>query len=248
MPSRRARPELAAFVERLWYHEGEYAHAREVVLPSGRMQLLFDLSGGRPMMTGVSTRPTTVETSTMARVVGVLFRPGGAWPFVPAPCIVLRDLAVGLDDLGQRSTADELADRVRASRSPGAMLDAVEAALLRRAVPVDPDQAMIARAVAWLARGVPVAAVIRRTGASRSRFVRLLQARVGINPKQVAGLARFQRAVGCLAAGRVDLASVAAECGYFDQAHMSHEFRRYAGRPPSAYRPRDPLDPNHLLE
>ncbi len=34
--------------------------------------------------------------------------------------------------------------------------------------------------------------------------------------------------------GRVVLADLATECGYYDQAHLAREFRDLAGCPPSA--------------
>jgi transcriptional regulator GlxA family with amidase domain len=44
---------------------------------------------------------------------------------------------------------------------------------------------------------------------------------------------RFNRAVALLGRGDVDLAEVAFECGYFDQAHLNRDFREFAGSSPS---------------
>jgi AraC-like DNA-binding protein len=83
---------------------------------------------------------------------------------------------------------------------------------------------------------------------SRSRLVRMFAQQTGMSPKQFASLSRFQRAVRSLAAGEDDLAQLALACGYFDQSHFCHEFRRFSGRAPTAYRPRDPREPNHVLD
>jgi AraC-like DNA-binding protein len=180
-------------------------------------------------------------------MVGVSFRAGGAEPFLSVPCVALRDCAAGLDELRAGDDGD-LVERIGERRSPGAMLDTLEEALLRQASPANADHRMISWAVDSLHRGRSIGEVVHRTGASRSRFVRTFAAHVGTTPRQFASLARFQRAVRSLAAGTRDLAGIALECGYFDQSHLGHEFRRFAGRPPGAYRPRDPAEPNHLLE
>jgi transcriptional regulator GlxA family with amidase domain len=46
---------------------------------------------------------------------------------------------------------------------------------------------------------------------------------------------RFDRAVSLLGRADANLADVAFECGYFDQAHLSREFREFAGTSPAAF-------------
>lgn len=62
----------------------------------------------------------------------------------------------------------------------------------------------------------------------------------GLGPKSAARLARFEAALAQIAstvhAGRSpDLAGVAADTGYADHAHLTREFRRFAGTAPSAW-------------
>jgi transcriptional regulator GlxA family with amidase domain len=57
---------------------------------------------------------------------------------------------------------------------------------------------------------------------------------LGVSPKTAARLGRFERARRRLqAATDVRLAELAADCGYYDQAHLAREFRELAGVPPS---------------
>jgi transcriptional regulator GlxA family with amidase domain len=74
-------------------------------------------------------------------------------------------------------------------------------------------------------------------GISRRQLGRLFQERIGIGPKSLGRLGRFQRALRGLDGNpRSSLASVATRAGYFDQAHMSRDFRLFAGTTPAGYR------------
>lgn len=142
--------------------------------------------------------------------------------------------------LGRR--AAELHERVAEARDwPDAF--AVIADVLRHAwwrrdgARVRPD---VARA--WqlleLSRGrLPVGAVSERIGVSSRHLTTLFRQEVGRSPKTVAMLMRFRHATVRIAdsarrRGSVDLAAVAADAGYSDQAHLTREFTRFAGAPP----------------
>ncbi|OBG94770.1 AraC family transcriptional regulator [Mycobacterium sp. E3251] len=83
-----------------------------------------------------------------------------------------------------------------------------------------------------------VAAAAEAVGLSPRHLTTLFRREVGRSPKTVAMLMRFEHATGLISesvrrrGGRVDLASVAVETGYSDQAHLSREFTRFAGTSP----------------
>jgi len=183
----------------------------------------------------------------MRRMVGVLFRPGGAFALSSAPGLHLQNAGVALDDLGLRDE-NPLADQLSRTDDSGHMLLALERWLVARMPRPTAEHRMVTAAARWLAAGLPVGDVVDRIGMSRSRFVRLFGAHVGATPKQYASLIRFQRVVHGLAAGEDDLAQLALHCGYFDQAHLCHDFRKLSGRTPTAYRPRDAREPNHIVD
>ena len=63
---------------------------------------------------------------------------------------------------------------------------------------------------------------------------RLFACHVGASPKQVLQRLRRQQAIDRLGDETVPLAQLAAELGYFDQAHLARDFRATLGRSPSA--------------
>jgi transcriptional regulator GlxA family with amidase domain len=84
---------------------------------------------------------------------------------------------------------------------------------------------------------VSVSAVAGRVGVSTRHLTTLFHREVGRSPKTVAMLMRFEHATARIAESvrrrvPVDLASVAGDTGYSDQAHLTREFVRFAGAPP----------------
>jgi AraC-like DNA-binding protein len=83
----------------------------------------------------------------------------------------------------------------------------------------------------------PVSSVADRVGVSPRHLTTLFQREVGRSPKTVAMLMRFEHATARIAESvrqrvPIDLAAVAMDTGYSDQAHLSREFVRFAGAPP----------------
>ncbi|MFB6612365.1 helix-turn-helix domain-containing protein [Agromyces sp. NPDC056379] len=75
-----------------------------------------------------------------------------------------------------------------------------------------------------------------RLGASERAIQRALQRTVGLGPKRTSRLVRLQEVARALAsADPPDLAALAAELGYVDQAHLHHDFQDVAGISPGAY-------------
>jgi transcriptional regulator GlxA family with amidase domain len=89
---------------------------------------------------------------------------------------------------------------------------------------------------------VRVADLAAGTGWSGRHLASRFRAEIGLTPKAAARVVRFDRARRRLVehvsgAGQAgyQLADLAAETGYFDQAHLAREFRALAGVPPSQW-------------
>lgn len=71
---------------------------------------------------------------------------------------------------------------------------------------------------------------------SRRHLVAQFREQVGLSPKLVGRIMRFNRVVSLL---RQDdgtrWSRIAHECGYHDQSHLIHDFRQFAGDTPSEY-------------
>jgi AraC-like DNA-binding protein len=262
MAARPSAPELAPFVDWIGYFAADLPHGREVALPTGATQLLIPLvephrrqvPDREPVerlpgaaLQGPYDRPVLIDTADQRAIAYVAFHAAGAAPFLTAPASAVAGSLVELDALWGRDGAT-LAERLRAAPNPRIMLRELErfllARLLRPHVP-DPAVAFAARA---LDRGTRVGTVADRLGLTPRSFGRRFTAQVGLGPKRFARIRRFQRLLGALPADTPpDWARLAVECGFYDQAHLSHEFRELSGVSPTAYRPRTPHERNHVL-
>lgn len=188
------------------------------------------------LLHGVVTRRFTVDLVGAGRAVAVKFRPGGFAAFTgtrPAANSVTRlagDLAVDparlLPDV--LTEDDDLA-------AAGVLDDAL--------APLAPDPTgpylQLQRLIAAMARDrelVRVDQVAQLGGLSVRSLQRLFAGYVGVTPKWVLARYRLQDAAAAIDEGTVDdLATLAAELGWFDQAHFSRDFRAAVGTTPSAY-------------
>lgn len=80
---------------------------------------------------------------------------------------------------------------------------------------------------------IPIGALTTELGWSRKRIVARFRDEIGLPPKAVARLLRFERAREL--AGTMSWGELAFECGFSDQSHLIAEFRRITGRTPETF-------------
>lgn len=81
---------------------------------------------------------------------------------------------------------------------------------------------------------VRISELVSESGWSHRYLTSLFRRQVGLPPKALATVVRFERAAATLARQRLGLARTAYECGYADQSHLIREFRRFAGYAPAS--------------
>ena len=90
-----------------------------------------------------------------------------------------------------------------------------------------------------------VAELTGGTGWSHRHLVARFRDQVGLAPKAAARVLRFERSLRLMRRAELSLAEVAADAGYYDQAHLNRDFRAFAGAPPTAFlAARDPHFPS----
>jgi AraC-like DNA-binding protein len=248
------RPPLDAMVECVWFLRGDGRHADPLqrVLPDGCIELVFhfghrfawvsaDGAHHRQdacVVAGMLTAPLVLVPPDDADTMGVRFRPGCAYRFLRVPLSELTDRTIGLDCIWG-SSARRLEEELGAARGDGARLAIVTRVLTERLSATAPDE-RVASAVRDLIRSAgraDVATIARRAGVTERHLQRRFADRVGINPKLLARILRFQNTLRQRTASTpLEWARVAVDCGYFDQSHLIRDYAALAGDTPASLR------------
>ena len=115
------------------------------------------------------------------------------------------------------------------------LLDAILVSRLAEARQPSADVAWAWSALERTHGKAPIGWICDRLGRSRRHLATRFRDQVGLPPKTVARIMRFDRAVSLLGREGVELADVAFECGYYDQAHLNRDFREFAGTSPGVF-------------
>jgi AraC-like DNA-binding protein len=86
----------------------------------------------------------------------------------------------------------------------------------------------------------------REAGCSRKYLGSVVSRAVGLPPKSLARIHRFQHALGRLGATR-EWAELAADCGYYDQSHLIRDFQQFSGLAPAAFLRSAQPDPGSVV-
>jgi AraC-like DNA-binding protein len=208
----------------------EAATGTVTVILSFGPRILVDGEPHRSFVAGLSEAPSMTEHDGVQHGVELNLTPPAARRLLGVPMHELAGRVVPLDDLFDGGTLIERLAEARGWEERFALLDAE---LSRRLESAPPPHPAVGAAYARLAatRGaVPVGVLAEEIGWSRRHLAARFRDEVGVSPKALARLLRFERALELL--GTRSLADVAYECGYYDQAHFNRDFRGFAGATP----------------
>jgi AraC-like DNA-binding protein len=208
----------------------EAATGTVTVILSFGPRILVDGESHGSFVAGLSDVPATTEHDGVQHGVELNLTPPAARRLLGVPMHELVNRVVALDDVLDGGTLLEELAEADGWQARFARLDAELAGRLEAAPPPHPAvRAAYARLVAT--RGaVPVGVLAGELGWSRRHLAARFRDEVGLSPKALARLLRFERAMELL--GRRSLADVAYDCGYYDQAHFNRDFRAFAGATP----------------
>ncbi|MEV4106824.1 helix-turn-helix domain-containing protein [Nonomuraea sp. NPDC049695] len=229
-------PEISAYVSHFWVVTwtdlAEPYEQRIVSHPTVNMTITRDFH----RIAGVIRGGFSYTMRDSGRVVGTRFRPGGFRPFLGGPVSQLTGRFVEIADMYGTAGAT-LVEQVLAEADAPAAIALIERFLLSRKPERDPLAEEVAALVAMAENDVSVTRVdelAARSGRSVRSLQRLFRDYVGIGPKWVIRRFRLHEAAERIYQG-LDLATLAAELGYTDQAHLTRDFTAAVGMPPAAY-------------
>jgi AraC-like DNA-binding protein len=249
-------PALAGRVGRYadyWEETASFAARRELASTSG--VLIYAL--GAPLeITGADGRIVAIaageafaggiaDATSLSRGLGPQ---AGIHVFMPltslaavcgAPLAAVANRVVAFADL-VGPEAHDLGGALCEAADAGVRFDLLDRFLERRFATRDRD-----RAAAWAmnrlagAQGPVTSALAEEIGCSRKHFIQRFRAATGFSPDRFRRLARFERFTEAIMRAPGDnLAGLAAECGYVDQAHLTRDVRAFSDMTPGELRAR----------
>jgi AraC-like DNA-binding protein len=262
----KPKPPLSEFVDIFWSYEGPEAEPEiERILPTGTLELVINLRQNElrfydnecpekysrfsgAVVSGAHGRGLTPVAE--ASIIGVHFKPGGAFPFLGLPASDLADTHVDLETLWGLP-AGWLRERLCEAELSAERFQLLQQALLSRlSQSVEKHYAVSAALELFgnnLARPT-VRAAAKYLGLSERRFIQVFKTEVGVTPKLFSRIQRFQQTRAFIQQNHSpDWATLALDFGYFDQSHLIREFLEFSGVSPTDYLKRyKSLNSNHL--
>jgi len=247
------QPSLAPFIECFWTLESESKLSEsepDSILPDGCVELILNFSapfrelkeGGKTeqqpahFVVGQMTHPVSIAPTGAVKLLGVRFHPGGTIPFFRIPMHELTNQIVELNSIDARLAA-KMVFAASSSTTPTLQIAAIEACLAERTgscASYSEITDLAANAVRLGGR-ITVDQLSESAGMSGRQLERRFLREIGIGPKLFCRILRFQQVFRAVENEAMGWAAIAAECGYYDQAHLIRDFQQFAHQTPAVF-------------
>jgi AraC-like DNA-binding protein len=178
--------------------------------------------------------PILISPNGAVQLLGIRFHPGGTSPFLRVP---MNELTDQVTELGTLSTELERELLLVSEHVPSLpdKIAAVEAALTAHLLRSSPDSSAtrLASRIVHSAGLISVDQLASDAGISSRQLERRFLREIGVGPKLLSRILRFQQVFRAVDREDAAWASIALECGYYDQAHLIRDFNQFAGQTPS---------------
>jgi len=247
---------LSGFVDNFWLYEGyESEHANERILPTATQELVINLRENElriydaeqpqcysrfsgAIVSGAYGKGFISDREEEAFIMGIHFKPGGAFPFLGVMADVLANTHVDLETLWGFA-ARRLRERLCEASTATERFQLLEETLIKHLFRPMEHHYAVSTALELFGRRIDVTVreIAKTLGLSERRFIQVFKTEVGVTPKLFSRVQRFQqlRATIHRQEKKADWAGIAMESGYFDQSHMIRDFQEFSGLTPAAY-------------
>ena len=231
-------PQLASLVDKYWVMRwnllGQPSFTCEVI-PSAYTNLTFMPGGAR--ITGVTTGKYQYELTGSGTIFGVMFHPGGLYPFYGKSLVELTDTTLPAAQVFAWANG-ELNSAMLEEESDERGVAHIESLLLQQMPAADPNIQLIGRILEMVdtMETPTVTSLCQALELSERRVQELLREYVGVGLKWILLRSRLQRAARFAATLQTtNWAEIASELGYSDQSHFINDFKRLIGKTPAQY-------------
>ncbi len=246
---------LRPYVEALWVLDTPVDFralgASPRIFPKGVTELVFPFRGDMRFkhadgselkivtagIAGPQLRPHYMQLNGRVGLLGVKFTLAGARALLALPLTELINDKTDLKDFVGQSALD-CAEQIAEAPDTASRLNIIERYLmqwldLNRGIEKPLKAALQYLTTTPIER---ISELDEPVPLSSRQLQRKFKAEVGYTPKTLSRFLRFRQAVARIKSGRyAHLSDVAFDTGYYDQAHFTREFKRFAEVTPSQY-------------
>jgi AraC-like DNA-binding protein len=242
------RPPLNRYVECFWTLESSSPSAQpERILPDGCIELILNFGAQfsqhcdetrklqpKNFLVGQMTGPIMITPSGPVQLIGIRFNPGGTLPFVRMPLHEVTDQVVDLGGISSTLERDLLRVTSRSSVL-SEKIRAIEEFLTTDLTNSKHDSSSMSIAARIIeSRGlVAVEELAMDAGISSRQMERRFLSDIGVGPKLLGRIIRFQQVFRAVEQSNNAWAEIAIACGYYDQAHLIRDFNQFAQQTPA---------------
>jgi AraC-like DNA-binding protein len=188
---------------------------------------------------GITDQFTLTQHDGFQRGLQINLTPIGARRFFGLPLSELAGRAVSIRDL-LPAEHRSLAEQLEALPDWKARFDCVEQLLARRIAGSDLRSEVVSWALRYIETcggAADMRTLARELGYSQKHVIHLFRDHVGVPPKLLSRIVRFDRLIGSLRRGAPESWSeLALTLGYYDQSHLVRDVRQFTGTTPTEAR------------
>jgi AraC-like DNA-binding protein len=242
---------LADYVDCILYVEGNNKGAG---FPKTAMSLVFNLNDSFKLFTdaqftqfidykkywvaGLQTQPTYVESYGESKMIVIQFKTLGAYIFLNQPLHHFTNHYINLDCVFNNEV-DEIWEQLKESKTVAEKFLITENFLCQKVLANKIPNRKLISSIELLFKSsvtISIAAICQQYNISRKHLNYLCQEYLGISPKMLSSLNRFQLILQTISRSKPDkLSSIAYDLDFFDQAHFNNNFKRFTGLKPNDY-------------
>jgi len=234
---------LSGFVKLFWHWSGHpQPYARERILPMGSVELVIRLNNPRVSQSGITgprSESFLIERRATDNLLGVHFKPGGAFPFLGFSYSELHNKHITLSELWGERRADRLLCLLNEAPTVDQKFRTLERWLLGIANHPFHHHPAVTFALDKFRNEPSISSssdVAHSIGFSQRRFIELFRSEVGMTPKLFCRVERFQQVIHAIGQkSEIDWVDLALDHLYSDQSHFNHDFREFSGLRPTEY-------------
>ncbi|WP_181347438.1 helix-turn-helix domain-containing protein [Thalassobacillus sp. CUG 92003] len=249
MPHRLLRP----WIECYWHVELDRGGVKktETILPNGKIELIFALEGNyhvlnrnsprvkHAWLSGLHHTPLHIEYSGKSRLYGIRFRPHGIFPFFDIPIHETVNQVENLEYFWG-ALQGEMFEALCSAPDMHHIFNMFDYFLLDK---ISERKTRHQRCISYFVNQVcqdptlSIPQVAAALGFTQRHMNRLIKDHIGLPPKLLAQIYRFEQSFSCLYQHPIDdLPDLTPSLGFYDQSHFIKEFKRFSGMTPREYK------------